>query len=346
MLIAKGLNVLWHRDTPITEYPLKSPTTSSHKLRRGSLTTSLSGALFLSFEYFLQLSGKSLCKTSACKIVSSYLIIPETLVISVGAAYFWVLFCVIFLIKSYPRFLGPLAIFLVVFALTADGTLIGFQFFTIKQWCTICFTTASLILLTSFLYIASIKKDLFPFLVICLWFVPFLTFGIIKMPTPQSSFYNMAFYSQSYHEDSQRKAPRITFFFSLTCKHCAQVVSYLKENLPNNVEFRLASIDTTTQLRTELSYFLQDVESGSTNIFLELEKHKDFTIDTGIMSETEMTKQLSTQTQNALNYLTNNGIKTVPVLLVEKSMNEKQLLTGSKAILDFLQSSEFISHKN
>ena len=50
---------------------------------------SLIAASFLSLESYLKIYGKSLCSTAACEIVSRYLSISETVLITFGAGFFF-----------------------------------------------------------------------------------------------------------------------------------------------------------------------------------------------------------------------------------------------------------------
>ncbi len=305
--------------------------TTNSLARQSTILVTIAGAITLSIESFLSLQNKSLCKTEACAVVSKYLTISESFLVSAGALYFWILALIIFFSERYPK-IKYLPFFLLAPALAFDSTLIGFQIFTIQQKCILCITVAAFLVLITFLFCFSRKSFV---ILICFIFVWLGGFGVnkfIAMPTPQGAYYNMAFYSTGNKKlTTQNFSPQMTLIFSMNCSHCLKVIRFLANNYPTDVNIKLASIDSDHKSLSQLSLFLRQVSSDS-NPFSLLGDIKEKKIST----DAPISKNLKIQSKNALSFLSNLGITNIPVLVADISNKEKKVLISVDKIIPFL----------
>ncbi|MEJ5242809.1 MAG: hypothetical protein WHT64_04510, partial [Desulfomicrobiaceae bacterium] len=110
------------------------------------LGVTFAAAAFLSLEVWMQaVRHTSLCTTTGCAVVGEYIRFGEGNLLKLGAAFFWLLWLVAFFAGRYPKawIWGGFGL-LVAGALAFDGTLLGFQFVALREFCLICAITGGL----------------------------------------------------------------------------------------------------------------------------------------------------------------------------------------------------------
>ncbi len=117
-------------------------------------------AMGLSLEVLLQVVyASSLCTTTSCQVVGEYVKFGELALIKAGAAFFWLLWLLLFFAHRYDKKWLWGSITLLLFgALAFDGALLGFQFVGLKENCLICIGVG-LALFTSLFMLARIQNS-------------------------------------------------------------------------------------------------------------------------------------------------------------------------------------------
>ncbi len=291
---------------------------------------SLIAASLLSFESYLKIYGKSLCSTAACEIVSRYLSISETVLITFGAGFFWIITTLFFFARRYPCKIGHLPYLVLVTALAVDGALIGFQFFTIHQNCLLCISVAITLLVISILYCLAYKSYLCLFCCVFVWIGSFASQSIMKMPAPTAAGKQMIFYQKKTQAESPQNQIIKTFIFSMECPHCLEIIATLAATDVRNDTWQFASIDTDDASLRKLSKFLQEAPK-SENPFGLLKQIKVESIPTYAIS-----KVVRESSKHTLNFLANLQISSIPVLIIDDSSGKKQIFLGTSNILQAL----------
>jgi len=285
----------------------------------------------LSVESYLSLQNKSLCKTEACAVVSKYLTISEPLLVSLGALYFWILAFVIFFAARYSK-IKYLPFFLLAPALAFDSSLIGFQIFIIQQKCILCISVAALLILIALLFCFSRKSFVILGCFVFVWLGAFGVNGFITMPTPQGAYYNMVFFStENKTVDTKNFSPKMTLIISMNCSHCLEVIRFLSDNHPAEINIQLVAIDSDLTSLSKLSFFLRQTSESPNPFKLLANIKKD-----NSLTDASVNENLKIQTQNGLSFLSNLGITSIPVLISELNDKEKGILIGSDKIIPFL----------
>ncbi len=297
-----------------------------------SVAVSLIGAIFLSVESFFLINGKSFCTTEACGIVGRYLKINEPFLVAGGAAFFWLFALVLFFAGRYPR-LRYLPVFLLAPALVFDSGLIGFQVFSIGQFCLLCFLVAALLLIVAVLSCLAIRVPLILTILFLVWGGGFGVHALLTMPLPKAASANMVFFAHQANVAPESKTnDKLTLIISMHCPHCLDVVDYLAHHPPNGYTLMLASVDQDQEALEQLESFLQRMPA-STNPYQLLTEIKEG----GRISNLKVRSSLPNQTKNSLNFLSNLGIITIPALWIENSPSDKRIITGSENIINFLK---------
>ena len=125
----------------------------------------------------------------------------------------------------------------------------------------------------------------------------------------------------------------MTLIMSMHCPHCLEVVSYLSENMAENYKVKLATVDKDSEALSKISLFLKNAPS-SENPFSLLYELKESEVAQGI----EINKSLHGKGQHGLNFLSNLGLSSIPVLVYESELNKKTIVSGSTEIIQFLKS--------
>lgn len=316
---------------------MTGPTPSTNKpLFYLSLGTSILSALFLSVESYLQLHGSSLCQTSACEIVGNYLLISEQNLVAGGAAFFWILTVLFFFAQRYPKQLSNFPFLVLVVAMAFDGTLLGFQYFTIKQKCLLCMVTAAALLLTTGFYCLARKKTVISLLCLLAWVSGFSANGIMHMPEPTGAFSHMVFYQRNTEQTVDDQADTTnTLVFSMECPHCLEIIDRLAETNPQKDIWRLATIDKDNNSLMKISRFL-DLVQQTDNPFLLISQIKQKSLE-----QHPIKRSLKTKAEKALTFLGNLNINRIPLLVVEDTKTQRTILIGSHAIHKHLAEKSF-----
>jgi len=111
--------------------------------RLSALLTNLligGGCLLTSAAIAMSLSGSSFCSSRGCKVVEDYLSIDPIFMYALGFFFFCLM-----LIFERRESLTTYGSTLLMFALAAEGYLVGFQLFVVHTVCIFCLTIASII---------------------------------------------------------------------------------------------------------------------------------------------------------------------------------------------------------
>lgn len=291
---------------------------------------SLFSALTLSVESYLNLQGSSFCKTASCEVVGNYLTLPESFLVASGAIFFWCLTLLLFFAGRYPKHLGNLPLFFFIPALAFDGTLIGFQYFTIQEKCSLCLAVAAALLLVSVSYCAA--RSSFTLLLCCLlaWGGGFAANSIIKMPEPGKAHSRMILHETRTASVEDSQVTSYTLIFSMECAHCLDVVEYLADQTLPPAIWALAAIDQDQPSVNKLAAFHKQAANAA-NPFVALQAIKqddasEYPFFTGTIRKNNGA---------ARSFLSNIGINNIPVLLIESPDREKRLLIGSEKIINY-----------
>lgn len=300
-----------------------------------ALTASSIAALFLTVEFFFQLQGGSLCKTTSCTIVGNYIKIQETLLIACGASFFWLLTGLFYFSRTYPRIFIPLSFLVLATALSFDASIIGFQYFSIHAWCLICYITASFLITCALLWSISCKKIYFFLIFIFCWIGAFSSQTILKMPAPKAAFQQMIFFESEASSAEDHSVPKtITFIFSMKCPHCLELIKHISQMNYQKYDWKFACIDEDNESLTKVSTFLENVQDNS-NPFEQLSYVKEMVPEKPIsLKKRDVLQKKASQ---ALSYLANIGIQTIPVIVIRETSASQKILVGTELAKKELQ---------
>jgi len=297
------------------------------------LGLALTGAVFLTIETYLNLHGSSLCKTSSCEAVGHYIRFGEATLVKGGAAFFWLLATAVFFARRYPAALTWLPSTLLFAALAFDGNIIGFQVFTIKRFCLLCFSVAAALGVITVTYGVYRNRKEIIIAGLIAWAGGFAGSGIVEMPEPTGAYDSMVITRQEAAA-AGRAALTMTLIFSMNCPHCEKVVAYLAEHPLDNVNWRLAAIDLDEKSLGRLDSFLREAPKDE-NIFSALEKAKK--LKTPPKPTIAKARLLTRRARKALTFMGNLGITGIPLLIIEDAGNERTILSGDASIIKALQ---------
>jgi len=163
------------------------------------------GALLTLAEFILSLLNSSLCNSAGCRIVEGYLRFDERYMYVLG----FVFFCTLF-VAERKEALRKYSSLLLICALTAEGYLVGFQFFVAHTFCPFCIAVASIIAGIALLKIINGVRE--PMLVgFCLFILTGSLVGSINAastPIPSGKY---------------------VLIYSRECPHCEEVIRFAKE---------------------------------------------------------------------------------------------------------------------
>lgn len=297
-----------------------------------AILLSLTGALFLSVESYLNHNGHSICTTSACELVGKYLSIPEPVLITLGATAFFLLFLLLYFTTKYHKSsLLPLALLLP--CMSFDGVLIGYQIFTINEFCILCFGVATLLLIIVSLYSFEHRSLLIFFISIVVWIGSFSAAAIIDIPPPSNVFRQMAFLSTQGPSTNAEEKPTVTLIFSMKCPHCQELISFISQSNYTAVNWRLASTDIDDQSISKINIFLDEL-TPDLNIFKQLMIVKEETASPPTTMGKASTLSKNKKTQS---FMTNIGINSVPTIVIETPENKMEVIWGAEMARKQLQ---------
>jgi uncharacterized membrane protein/glutaredoxin len=157
-------------------------------------------------ELILSAMNSSLCSSTGCRVVESYLRFNESFMYIMGFSFFAAL-----LIAERVASLRKYGALLLLFALAAEGYLIGFQIFVAGNICSFCFVVASFIAFLALIKFFSGARE--PILVGCLLFA--LIFSAV--------------YSINASSEPIPSGSQYVLIYSGDCPHCEEVISFAKE---------------------------------------------------------------------------------------------------------------------
>lgn len=293
---------------------------------------SIISAIALTIESFLSLIDKSLCPTTACKTVGTYLTVNETLVVGLGAVAFWVLTLFLYFAERYPKQIQTIPLFMLTIAIAIDSSLIGFQYFSIQQKCILCVSVALSLALVTITYSLRVRRYLLLTILVLVWISGFFIHSIYTLPTPQGAYNKMVFYSSQTKVEAIDSYPKYTLIFSMNCPHCLDVIDYLKRTPTFYDSFNFATIDKDQKSLMKISHFLREVPESQNpfSLLLDLKRNND-------RKAIPINKLLKVSGVNTVQFLSNLAINSIPVVIVEPTHNEKQLFVGSEAIISYFE---------
>ncbi len=297
-----------------------------------TIISCLAASAVLLTELFLVRNGKSLCPTTSCEIVARYIRFGEPVLLAIGACFFLALGGAVFFAGRYKdnKWLPVLPILLLIGASSFDGALIGFQLTTIGRKCVICLGVAATLAVLSGLYAASLRRWGVAFLCITAWIAGFIANASIIMPDITSASSGMVFYERP-GANNIKQALTATFVFSLECSHCKDVLEYLAEKNPSDMKWRFVITDQKKKTIAKLGHFYNYAAQADNPFQLFLDsKDKTSKLEGAILNKfPDLTRQ-------ARVFLANNGIKGVPLLVVDTG-NTTTFYKGAPSILEYLK---------
>jgi hypothetical protein len=318
--------------TPISKFNSAKRLTIKNILSLCTILLSLLGAFVLSIESYLNLKGRSICNTPACEVVGTYLSIPESALVTIGAAIFSLLFLLLFFTKRYHRY-PLLPLLLLIPAMSFDGALIGYQVFTIKEYCALCFGIAAL--LTTIIIFYCLAHRLFLILIISVfvWVSSFCATAIIDPPPPSGVFHQMAFLDARGIQSDKIDKPTVTLIFSMECPHCIDLISFIGQSDYTAVNWRLASTDLDKQSINKINTFLDELSPGI-NIFKQLQMTKE---RISLSPSVDDGKTILSKNKKTHSFMANIGISSIPLVVIETPDNRKEIIWGSEMAKKHLQ---------
>jgi len=294
------------------------------------------GFCFLGLEiYFRLFKGHSLCSTNSCKLVGGFVKTGEFNLIVLGWLFFGLTWGVLFFyFYTSKKWLERLGMWLLAVGLAGDGGLIGFQVFGLDKECQLCFTVASLLLLSVFGFSLG-QKRFFPFILgASIWLASFSTGYILKYPHLPPRLTELKLIS--WPIQNKVDYPKAYLFISLRCGHCRNLVSYLaKANYIDRLNWQILIVN------------MDDVDLHKINYLLKLPKIKTnpfqaiFNLEHGKYNlkqiiSTPLNPSLKTKIAKIRDFFRSQHFLGVPLLIVEEFPGKKLILTGTKNILIYL----------
>lgn len=310
-------------------------TTSLFFFHKIALSLSLLTAILLTIESTLSLYGVSLCKTSACDIVANFLNIKEDLLIAGGAAFFWCLSALFHFSYRNKKSYFYASTILVMIAVAFDGSLIGYQFFTINEFCLLCHLVALSLILIGCTWVIAERHFLLLFCILAAWTGGFFSQSIMSMPVPSASPHNMVIYDTTRPSPAtDPNYPSITLFFSMNCPHCMEIVEFLESQELNKANWKFASVDLDTQSLEKLVLFTERASTHQ-NVFSTLYDIKK--MKTSSLTNSDSISSIKERNTQSLRFLTTLGINSIPVILVEETSSKTIILRGKEQSLGYIQ---------
>lgn len=171
----------------------------------------LIGFFVTMFELIFHFFGKTLCRTEGCRAAESFVKGGEIILLVSG----FILFSILSLIsfkepENKISIRGYIHSLLLVIALSAEGYLVGFQAFIIKEFCLFCITVFSILIMASLIRFINKRKEMV-FVFVSFVSVFFMTFLV----NPQIGTIPSSPYVLVYSKD---------------CPHCKEVIQFCKQH--------------------------------------------------------------------------------------------------------------------
>ena len=299
-----------------------------------TILLALTSATILSIESYLTSKGNSLCQTTACKAVGQYLTIPESFLITAGAGFFWCVTLLLFFAQRYPVRLKKIPFLVLITAMAFDGTMIGYQYFTIQEQCILCLAVAALLIIITVFYCAAQRATIVLLCSLLAWGGGFTANSIIKMPEPKGAYARMVLHESRTAPENSYQPTTYTLIFSMECAHCLEVINYLAQRKLSPAIWRLAAIDQDQTSLDKLTTYLKQAPNDS-NPFIPLQVIKRSEVNEQVFS----TRALKNSTAATRIFLSNIGINNIPLLIIENHDVEKRLIVGSENIVNYFEAS-------
>lgn len=299
-------------------------------------------ALVLTVERFLRIrEAGGLCSTSSCELVATQLRIAEIYLIMGGAAFFWLMWLLVFFAGRYQKsWLWSLVCIGLYGALAFDGGLLGYQFVGMRLACLICAGVGAVLL--GCLVLAAWSRKSFVLLLVgfSVFAAAFTANSLLRFqPEKAPRLEETAFAHQL--ATKEQKQPQMYLFFSLHCGHCSSVLKNIGFQPSTwEVDWHLSCVDTEEEDLQKLAFALSQTGSKG-SIFLNLleVKHNQELPEGPV----PVPDELKEQAHGAKTYLSHMGYAGIPTLVALEGPGRKVVLSGVGNIARYLWEKRLIS---
>jgi len=293
-------------------------------------TVSVITFLFLVAEWIMLMSGKgSICPSTSCQVAAESTRFGNHTLVGLGALYFLVLSLLSFWQKSDGSALAPPALMICLLSgLAFDGAILGFQFFNLSGKCPICWSVAFALIAITVIHSIQ-KRSVVVLMSGCLvWLCAFMANAAVIGHSPAPTLQETALWEYSSANSSEY--PRYHLFFGIRCTHCTTAIKALNDH-PISGHWAIAFVDRDSESLKRLSAIYSRIPKGP-SIFGDLLAAKDDTL----ITQKTVSPEISSATQKARRYFVNNGLKGVPVMIIQSDANHRLILSGDDAVLRYL----------
>ncbi len=297
----------------------------------------LLAAVSLTVHFWLTSQGMpGLCSSKGCKIAGELLNFPEYYLILAGAAFFWILWLLVFFACRYKKqVLWQLIITILFAAMAFDGVLLSYQFLKVGVMCWLCIGVGAGLLATV-VSLVWVRKSLFVLvLAVCVWCGGFMGEAVLYSNLKSPGLSQTHFLTRT--AENQEAAKDFYLFFSLDCPHCSKVMANIILNKAWDANWHLCCIDTSGNDLNVLANTVQN-EKAEEFPFLQVLKAKN----SKKLQDVPVPSKLEERVENASSFLNNSAYKAVPLLVVKESMGRDVYLTGSQSIAKYLYENDLI----
>ncbi|MFW6415613.1 MAG: hypothetical protein ACOCZ2_04775 [Thermodesulfobacteriota bacterium] len=291
----------------------------------------LLAAVILTAQFWLTTRGMSgLCTSKGCKIAGNLLNFPEYHLILAGAAFFWILWLLVFFACRYKKqVLWQLIITILFAALAFDGVLLSYQFLKVGVMCWLCLGVGGA-LFAALVSLVWVRKSLFVLLLgVCIWCGAFMGEAVLYSNLQSPGLSQTDFMTRP--AENKESAGDFYLFFSLNCHHCSQVMANIILNKAWEVNWHLCSVDRSNLNLKVLANIVQNKEAKDLP-FLHILKAKS----SQKIPDVPVPSKLEEQVENASTFFRNSAYKSVPLLIAREGMGKDVYLTGSQSIAKYL----------
>lgn len=280
--------------------------------------------------YLRVTTGGGICPTEACDIVGDYIRISEMNLVLLGLAFFAILWGVYFFASRYDhKWLWGLMCLLLLGALSFDGAILGFQYFSIKEQCHLCLGVGAALLVILMLFALVRKKAIILILGLTVWIGGAVGGAVLNIPDRAPQLAQISGITWSGPEASQW--PRFYYFFSLHCPHCTDVLVNLAVNEPRGYKWNLLPLDSASPDLRKIAWVM-DLDMKEANVFYEivrLEQSRE-------IPDIEVPEDLVHNIRQTRAYFRESGFRGVPLMIVDESQSRRVILTGGTDIINYL----------
>lgn len=297
----------------------------------------LLSALFLTANFYLISQGmQGICSSKGCEIAGQLLKFPEHNLIIAGAAFFWILWLLVFFACRYNKAMLWKIVTVILFgALAFDGVLLGYQFIEVEVICWLCIGVGGA-LLAVLLSFAWIRRSIFViFLGVSIWCGGFMGQAVLFTNVQTPSLSQTDFLTRPAKD--KESAKDFYLFFSLNCPHCSQVMANIVLNKAWDVNWHLCSVDKKSEELNILANILQTEGSREMPFvhILQSKQRENF-------QNVPVPSKLKQQVENAWTFFNSSNYKAVPLLVVREEVGRDIYLTGAQSIAKYLYEKDLI----